>query len=566
MGILKIFRSEIWKSLVFITLTSVFFVQAHSETLVIADFEATQCTQKKDFYVYNYGAFYPSTNGWASESCVGDPKTAGKGRTIRLEYNVAQSTTAFAGFWLQIRNLDPKGFSDVNQRLSHEGFRALKIDILGDENSGFSIRIKVEIKIRGLGWYYTYIPNPEQNIPGIAGRWQTIEIPLNAFTLMRRGWPLPEENVPSEVQAEFVFCFENREATVKKGAVYFDNIGFAPKYPTLGEALDNLELTWTTGGNAKWFPQTTIYYYDGDAAQSGTISHDQETWLQATIPGPGILAFYWKVSSEVGYDFLEFYIDGVRQDRISGNVGWQQKKYIIGSGLHTVKWIYKKDGSVNSGVDCGWLDKVEFTRARTLSMTTFSNCEKISPVLDWGAFYTPGESAASETCLTDPRDPAGKGQVMKIEYDVSRRGSYSGFWMKFRIQDLKPSEWRAISFWIRGDTVSGFTTRLKVELKVNEEGWGWRIFYIEGITSEWQNVAIPLTSFEKLGDWHKTDEFVITFEYDKTTVKRGVIYIDDIALLNYDAEMNSSQKIAPPPSSPGAPADELPSPPVPTFP
>ncbi len=58
---------------------------------------------------------------------------------------------------------------------------------------------------------------------------------------------------------------------------------------------------------------------------------------------------------------MEFYIDGVRQDRISGNVDWQQKSYSISSGSHTVKWRYMKDGSVNSGSDCGWLDKVEFT-------------------------------------------------------------------------------------------------------------------------------------------------------------------------------------------------------------
>jgi hypothetical protein len=32
------------------------------------------------------------------------------------------------------------------------------------------------------------------------------------------------------------------------------------------------------------------------------------------------ISFYWKVSSESNYDWLEFYIDGNRQDRISGTV------------------------------------------------------------------------------------------------------------------------------------------------------------------------------------------------------------------------------------------------------
>ena len=30
---------------------------------------------------------------------------------------------------------------------------------------------------------------------------------------------------------------------------------------TLGEAVDNTALTWTTGGDADWFGQTSVYYY-----------------------------------------------------------------------------------------------------------------------------------------------------------------------------------------------------------------------------------------------------------------------------------------------------------------
>jgi hypothetical protein len=73
------------------------------------------------------------------------------------------------------------------------------------------------------------------------------------------------------------------------------------------------------------------------------------------------LSFWWKVSSEGSYDFLEFYVDGVRQHRISGSVGWQQMSYEIPSGSHTLEWRYTKDISVSSGSDCGWVDKVEWT-------------------------------------------------------------------------------------------------------------------------------------------------------------------------------------------------------------
>ncbi len=128
----------------------------------------------------------------------------------------------------------------------------------------------------------------------------------------------------------------------------------------LPEALDTITLSFITGGSADWFCQTSTSYYDGDAAESGGIWHNQESWMQTTVDGPGTLSFYWKVSSQSSYDFLEFYIDGVRQDRISGLMSRQQMSYdIITLGSHTLEWRYVKNGSVSSGSDCGWVDKIE---------------------------------------------------------------------------------------------------------------------------------------------------------------------------------------------------------------
>ena len=75
------------------------------------------------------------------------------------------------------------------------------------------------------------------------------------------------------------------------------------------------------------------------------------------------LTFYWKVSSEQSFDYLQFYIDGVLKDQISGVVDWQQKSYnITGTGSHTLKWRYVKDSSDSSGSDCGWVDWLQYTK------------------------------------------------------------------------------------------------------------------------------------------------------------------------------------------------------------
>jgi predicted transcriptional regulator len=133
-----------------------------------------------------------------------------------------------------------------------------------------------------------------------------------------------------------------------------------PPVITLSEALDtNLKLA--TGGAANWFSQTDTAFSGGDAARSGNVADNQESFLQTTVNGLGTISFYWKVSSEPDYDFLEFYIDGVIQDQISGLVDWQQKTYeITNSGQHILEWRYAKDVSIAENDDCGWVDLVKW--------------------------------------------------------------------------------------------------------------------------------------------------------------------------------------------------------------
>ena len=168
---------------------------------------------------------------------------------------------------------------------------------------------------------------------------------------------------------------------------------------SIGDAVDNTSLTWTTGGNANWAWQAAISYYGGDAAQSGTITHSQSTWVQTTVTGPGTLSFYWKVSSESNYDYLRFYIDGAEQSgKISGEVNWQQKSYTIPSGTHTLKWAYTKDVSINKGSDKGWLDYVVLTPLPTVTIVaTDSTATEAGPTTGQ---FTITRTGATTSALT----------------------------------------------------------------------------------------------------------------------------------------------------------------------
>ena len=128
----------------------------------------------------------------------------------------------------------------------------------------------------------------------------------------------------------------------------------------LCEALDNCEMEFTTGGVTNWFGQSEVYNSGESAARSGIITHDQSSWVETTIIGPGELTFGWKVSSEETYDFLNLFVNSSKISGISGEVDWTRVSQTLAAGENIVRWSYDKDESINNGSDRGWLDEVVF--------------------------------------------------------------------------------------------------------------------------------------------------------------------------------------------------------------
>lgn len=142
---------------------------------------------------------------------------------------------------------------------------------------------------------------------------------------------------------------------------------------TLAEALDAEALPWSAGGAAGWQPQTGVAHDGADAARSGALGDSQASWVQTVVAGPGTLAFWWRVSSEAGYDVLRFTVDGVEPaaaPAVSGEVGWQQRTVNIPAGVHTLQWSYTKDISVAGGADAAWLDQVSFAAGQLAPVIT----------------------------------------------------------------------------------------------------------------------------------------------------------------------------------------------------
>ena len=136
---------------------------------------------------------------------------------------------------------------------------------------------------------------------------------------------------------------------------------------TTAAALDGPGLTWSRfGGGGVTTPADT---HDGvDAFKTSSIGNNGYNFVRCTVTGPGTLTFWWKVSSEYGFDIWGFWIGAVggyltepSQVEISGEVNWTQQTFSVPEGTQTLEWAYVKDGSDSAGADRAWLDEVFYT-------------------------------------------------------------------------------------------------------------------------------------------------------------------------------------------------------------
>ena len=98
--------------------------------------------------------------------------------------------------------------------------------------------------------------------------------------------------------------------------------------------------------------------------KSATIADDQNAGIEVTKTCyAGSISFFRKCSTEANYDELLFYIDGVLENYTSGITSWNQSSATVSAGVHTFKWVYKKDSSTIAGDDAVWLDNINIPEA-----------------------------------------------------------------------------------------------------------------------------------------------------------------------------------------------------------
>ncbi|KAJ6231112.1 hypothetical protein M0813_06212 [Anaeramoeba flamelloides] len=167
-----------------------------------------------------------------------------------------------------------------------------------------------------------------------------------------------------EHELRWTFWKDSSNESDSSGHGWVDKVSYVEDIqPTISisEGVDNKDLTFTSGGNAKWYGENEVFYSGDDAAQSGLINPDMTSWFQTTVSGKGKLTFHWKVSSRHDENYLQLFLDDKMEFEISGNEGWNKHTLeITKDGEHTIKWVYEKNVESGDDHDCAWVDKIEF--------------------------------------------------------------------------------------------------------------------------------------------------------------------------------------------------------------
>ena len=166
-----------------------------------------------------------------------------------------------------------------------------------------------------------------------------------------------DEDTPIGTNIEFNYLLESGEYSAQN--IFNLGVGIIVEDFETG---DFSAFDWEFSGNQPWTICDVNPYEGSFCAKSGAIGNNStsELLIELEIISDGNISFFRKVSSEDGYDYLKFYIDNNLQEVWSGEKDWAEVSYAVTAGIHTFKWIYKKDNYETGGSDCAWLDYIVF--------------------------------------------------------------------------------------------------------------------------------------------------------------------------------------------------------------
>jgi hypothetical protein len=142
-----------------------------------------------------------------------------------------------------------------------------------------------------------------------------------------------------------------------------------------GEILEDFEtndftrFAWNMAGNQPWVTTNLQPYQGTTCAMSGVITDNESSELNISLLSlaDDSVSFHYRTSTEQGWDFLRFFVDGIQQGQWSGIAPWQYASFALPAGQHDLRFVYTKDDIVSAGDDRVWLDNIRLPFGTTIS-------------------------------------------------------------------------------------------------------------------------------------------------------------------------------------------------------
>ena len=145
-----------------------------------------------------------------------------------------------------------------------------------------------------------------------------------------------------------------------------ETLGFVSGTTTEDFELENFKsFPWNTSTEYPWQIEEGNAYSNFNAAASNISlvnSSASELKISLNMPVKDTIRFWYRVSSESGYDFFRFKVEELILVEASGEKAWQQAVIPLEKGVHKLTWQYIKDYSVSDGDDRAWIDYIQFPK------------------------------------------------------------------------------------------------------------------------------------------------------------------------------------------------------------
>jgi alpha-tubulin suppressor-like RCC1 family protein len=304
-----------------------------------------------------------------------------------------------------------------------------------------------------------------------AGANVTLAVMASGFPPFRYQWQRNGSDIPGAIQATLtlshvqpadagdysVIVSDSEDIVVSETAM----LSVLPVLPSLGEALDAPDLEWRTGGQNPWYGQSEVTYDGVDAARSGAVDYQQEnpeTWLETTVAGPGLISFYWKVSTLDQWYYLSFRLDDSLVTNITGETDWRRHSFYVPPGEHILRWDYSRSDEERNETDAGWVDEVSFTGSPPVPPTVL-----ITP---------PGTESQAEEDVEFTAQPEG---TEPFSYQWQWNGADLAGQISQELRLLNVDSSRAGQYRVTVGNLAGSITSAPVSLVVHPapRAWSW---------------------------------------------------------------------------------------------